>query len=88
VPCLAKALSFAVQIGDAQYVDIGADFGLCFYVGFCAVSNMLFIESPAGVGFSYSNTSSDYKTGDKRTGKILVCFGSPVFYISFFLAAS
>lgn len=31
---------------------------------------MLFVESPAGVGFSYSNTSSDlYNSGDNRTGK-------------------
>ncbi|CAN6381104.1 unnamed protein product [Urochloa humidicola] len=30
-------------------------------------SNLLFVESPAGVGWSYSNTSSDYNTGDVRT---------------------
>ncbi|KAI3522104.1 hypothetical protein L1887_11583 [Cichorium endivia] len=33
------------------------------------VANVLFLESPAGVGFSYSNRSSDYTTGDKQTAK-------------------
>jgi serine carboxypeptidase-like clade 2 len=35
---------------------------------------MLYVESPAGVGFSYSNTSSDYITTDTKTCLNIVCF--------------
>lgn len=33
------------------------------------VANMLYVDSPAGVGFSYSNDTSDYKTDDAQTAK-------------------
>ncbi|KAF8014704.1 hypothetical protein BT93_H0497 [Corymbia citriodora subsp. variegata] len=31
------------------------------------VSNIIYLDSPAGVGFSYSKNSSDYRTGDIKT---------------------
>ncbi|KQK02237.1 hypothetical protein BRADI_2g00262v3 [Brachypodium distachyon] len=34
------------------------------------MANMLFLDSPAGVGYSYSNTTSDLFTpGDNKTGQ-------------------
>ncbi|GAA0153778.1 serine protease [Lithospermum erythrorhizon] len=39
------------------------------------VSNLLFVEAPAGVGFSYSNRTADYtNSGDDSTAKDMVTF--------------
>ncbi|MQL77518.1 hypothetical protein Taro_009939, partial [Colocasia esculenta] len=35
-------------------------------------SSLLYVESPAGVGWSYSNRTSDYKSGDESTGPPLI----------------
>ncbi|CAL5206076.1 unnamed protein product [Lathyrus oleraceus] len=37
-------------------------------------SNLLFLESPAGVGWSYSNTTSDYNIGDVSTANDSLLF--------------
>ncbi|KAL3014641.1 hypothetical protein AAZX31_06G116800 [Glycine max] len=37
-------------------------------------SNLLFVESPAGVGWSYSNTTSDYNSGDSSTATDMLLF--------------
>ncbi|KAF2537898.1 hypothetical protein F2Q68_00019157 [Brassica cretica] len=40
----------------------------------CVASNLLFVDSPAGVGWSYSNKSSDYNTGDETTASDMLVF--------------
>lgn len=37
-------------------------------------SNLLFVESPAGVGWSYSNRTSDYNAGDESSAKDMLTF--------------
>lgn len=59
---------FHASVNRKLYVMTASIFcSYYFFLNF-TVSNLLFVESPAGVGWSYSNTSSDYKTGDKHTG--------------------
>jgi len=38
------------------------------------IANVIYLESPAGVGFSYSKTPSDYNTGDVQTANDALAF--------------
>ncbi|CAL5384681.1 unnamed protein product [Camellia sinensis] len=40
------------------------------------VSNIIYLDSPAGVGFSYSGNKSDYITGDLKTAYVHTKFSS------------
>ncbi|KAH7867261.1 hypothetical protein Vadar_031031 [Vaccinium darrowii] len=67
--CSSLGMGAMVEIGPFGVNPDGKSLYLRQY-SWNRVANVLFLESPAGVGFSYSNTSSDYSTsGDKRTGK-------------------
>lgn len=61
---------FGTRINHNTFVHINPMvYGFCWILS--AAANVLFVESPAGVGFSYTNTSSDlYDSGDNRTGKL------------------
>ncbi|KAI5393258.1 variant 2, Serine carboxypeptidase-like 42 [Lathyrus oleraceus] len=58
------------SIGGGAFTELGP-----FYpTGDGRASNLLFLESPAGVGWSYSNTTSDYNIGDVSTANDSLLF--------------
>ncbi|KAK8991191.1 hypothetical protein V6N11_062213 [Hibiscus sabdariffa] len=67
--CSSIAYGLAEEIGPFHIRPDGKTLYLNPY-SWNLASNLLFIDSPVGVGFSYSNTSSDLlNNGDKRTAK-------------------
>ncbi|KAJ4782397.1 Carboxypeptidase [Rhynchospora pubera] len=65
--CSSVAYGASEELGAFRINSDGATLYLNEYA-WNKAANILFLESPAGVGFSYSNTSSDLKTaGDNRT---------------------
>ncbi|KAG0600600.1 hypothetical protein M758_11G046400 [Ceratodon purpureus] len=65
--CSSIAWGFGEELGPFFINPGGKDLRLNPNAG-NRVANVLFVESPAGVGFSYSNTSNDLvEVGDNRT---------------------
>ncbi|CAM8914400.1 hypothetical protein QQ045_031828 [Rhodiola kirilowii] len=65
--CSSVAYGASEEIGPFRINKTGSSLYLNKY-SWNRVANILFLESPAGVGYSYTNTSSDLKTpGDKQT---------------------
>ncbi|GMG99380.1 hypothetical protein Nepgr_001220 [Nepenthes gracilis] len=67
--CSSIAYGAAEEIGPLRIRPDGKTLYLNPY-SWNKVANLLFLESPAGVGFSYSNTTADlYTFGDARTAE-------------------
>ncbi|CAK9317051.1 unnamed protein product [Citrullus colocynthis] len=67
--CSSIAYGAAEEIGPFHIKPDGRTLYLNPYA-WNKLANLLFLESPAGVGFSYSNTTSDlYTAGDQKTAE-------------------
>ncbi|XP_002529402.2 serine carboxypeptidase 24 [Ricinus communis] len=72
--CSSVAYGASEEIGPFRINRTGSSLYLNKY-SWNTEANILFLESPAGVGFSYTNTSSDLKdSGDKRTAQDALVF--------------
>ncbi|KAK8509425.1 hypothetical protein V6N13_104687 [Hibiscus sabdariffa] len=72
--CSSIAYGAAEEIGAFRIRPDGKTLYLNRYA-WNNLANLLFLESPAGTGFSYTNTTSDlYTTGDKRTAEDAYAF--------------
>ncbi|KAK7329920.1 hypothetical protein VNO77_24102 [Canavalia gladiata] len=72
--CSSVAYGASEEIGPFRINKTGSSLYLNKYA-WNREANILFLESPAGVGFSYTNTSSDLKTsGDSRTAQDALIF--------------
>jgi len=65
-PGCSGLIGFMTEQGPFHPASDGLTLNLTTYP-WNKVANMLFIEAPAGVGFSYSDTPKDYITGDNQT---------------------
>lgn len=72
--CSSVAYGLAEEIGPFRIRPDGKTLYSNPYA-WSKLANLLFLESPAGIGFSYTNTTSDlYTTGDQRTAEDAYAF--------------